>query len=89
MNLDYLTLIYGTDSFDLNLFGTGLIDLKKDDFIVPVKDEISIFDGILTSNSSNRVLKSVFKKHLDMPNDKETWDTVKKSLSKSIYRGGG
>jgi hypothetical protein len=82
LGVDYLTLIYGTDSYNVNLLG---LDEEKDDFIVPVTDEISIFNKIFVSNSTNKVLKGLFKKHIGMTEDEEVDALVTKSISKSVY----
>ncbi|MBW2975959.1 alpha/beta hydrolase, partial [Candidatus Woesearchaeota archaeon] len=71
--IDYFTLIYGTD---------GLFFAGDNDFIVPITDEVSIYNQI---NSSNKYLQSVHTWHIGMTKNDKVKNTVKDSLDKSLF----
>ncbi|HLC61174.1 MAG TPA: CARDB domain-containing protein [Candidatus Nanoarchaeia archaeon] len=73
LQINYFTLIYGTDGF---LFS------KSNDQIVPVKDELNIYNNI---ESTNKKLINISRKHTGMTDDKMIKSDVTKSLDKSIY----
>ncbi|MFH1642731.1 MAG: FG-GAP-like repeat-containing protein [Nanoarchaeota archaeon] len=72
LNIDYIGLIYGTK---------GWLGSETDDLIVPVSDEISIFNGFNTP-ISNKILISKKVSHTKMSDDKNVQDEIKDILNK-------
>ena len=73
INPSYFTLIYGTK---------GFFSRDSDDSIVPIEDEIEIFNNV---NAENKAITSVNRRHTNMVEDKTVQKEVKRSLNKEIY----
>lgn len=75
LNLNYSTLIYGTD-------GPGRDN--SNDYIVPILDSLRIYNNII---SQNKVSRDVFTNHMVMTSNREILSRIKESLDKSVYEG--